>query len=106
MNGYDFTDSLQLRIKEYNAGEFQIEGKSSALSHVDSEILTYEISDFVKIIETKGSGIFNMTLKANGSIEKTGYIYEVNSKIQVGSQEIYEKIETDVKWLLMENYRL
>jgi hypothetical protein len=106
LNGYNYNDTLNLKIKEYNAGVFQIEGQSSSISHVDSEILTYEISDLVKILETNGSGIFNMTLNASGSILKSGFIYDIISKIKVGNQVIIENIESNVNWELMETFKL
>ncbi|MFC2131342.1 hypothetical protein ACFLSQ_07895 [Bacteroidota bacterium] len=105
-NGYSFFDTLAVKIVNYNAGVFNIEGQSTDIVPFDKESFTYNIFDLVKVEGAKGKGKFKIELKASGRVLSTEADYNINARIKVGEQYIEEQIKSIIKWKLIKIYHL
>jgi len=106
LNGYNFYDTLALKITNYNAGTYTLEGESLSIKPYDKESFTYNVSDLVKVSGVTGKGKFKVMLKAMGRVESTESEYDVNAKIKVGEQFIVEQIKSNVKWQFLNLFKL
>ncbi len=106
INGYGFKDNLEMRIVNYNAGLFRLEGESTNLQPNDNKSFAYNISGLVNVAGVTGKGKAIMILKASGRVESLETVYDVIAKIKVADQYVVEQIKSNVKWELINVFQL
>lgn len=106
LNGYNFTDTMALKIEDYNAGVYNLTGESKNITPYNKDSFTYNIQNLVTVTGATGVGKLKMRLKATGRVELTETDYDINTKIQVGEQFIIEQIKSNVKWELINIFKL
>jgi hypothetical protein len=106
INGYAFQDTLALKIASYNAGLYTLDGQSKKIKPLSKESFTYNIPNLVSVVGVTGTGNVKINLKAQGRVESLESLYDINAKIQVGEQFIIEQIKSDIKWELINVFKL
>jgi hypothetical protein len=106
INGYNFYDTLALKIMDYNAGMFIISGESLSLHPFNKKSFAYNISDLCEIHSVKGTGNFKLELSARGVIKSVGTDYKIKVKLKVEDQIIEEIIDSKIIWDVQGVFRL
>jgi len=106
INGYNIYDTLALKIKNYDAGIYTIEGVSSAFHHFDRKFFTYDVKETVPITLSRGNGSFKMILKATGEILKSEINYDSYFKMNVNEDYFLEHVETFVTFEVLKRETL
>ena len=106
LNSITFKDTLKAIVSDVSAGYSTIEAKTNHLKVSSEKCFLYNVPDLVYIFDSKGDGIFSMSVNPKGVISHISGKFNALVKYQSGKQTILETIKTEMSWQMLGMYKL
>ena len=105
IDGKNYYDTAKTFISQYKFGDFHLTGIMNNMKTSDATGLFKGIKEPVKILDSKGKGVYNMKFNIGGLLSYAMGKYKIDLKLSANNKEFTEKIDSKHSFTLVQRYK-